>query len=313
MTAKTTEYTDFAKRAFAPATRLNEMFVGNVERVAKFQYELAGDLMQFGARADARDGQGERPDRRSFRKQREIATKFAEKAPARQQALAKLAADSQAGFANVVRGTRPRSRPARRPEPHVRLERRPAYPAAVPSAFCDAFRAAQQAQVHSPAMSQERLIKKYANRRLYDASQSRHITLDDIRGLIVKGEKIRVVEDKTGHDITRHILLQVIAEQEQFGRPILSTTVLESIIRFYGNSMQGFLASFLEKSIETFLHQQDNLQAQISKIVSQRRSRPWPTSRAQNLEALSKMQESMLSALHAEAREVARDEDEKRP
>ena len=71
-------------------------------------------------------------------------------------------------------------------------------------------------------MSQERLIKKYANRRLYDASQSRHITLDDIRELIVKGEKIRVVEDKTGHDITRHILLQVIAEQEQFGRPILS-------------------------------------------------------------------------------------------
>src|SRR5688572_31959344 len=82
-------------------------------------------------------------------------------------------------------------------------------------------------------MSQERLIKKYANRRLYDASQSRHITLDDIRALIVKGEKIKVVEDKTGHDITRHILLQVIAEQEQFGRPILSTPVLESIIRFY--------------------------------------------------------------------------------
>jgi polyhydroxyalkanoate synthesis repressor PhaR len=81
-------------------------------------------------------------------------------------------------------------------------------------------------------MSQERLIKKYANRRLYDASQSRHITLDDIRALIVKGEKLKVVEDKTGNDITRHILLQVIAEQEQFGRPILSTTVLESIIRF---------------------------------------------------------------------------------
>ncbi len=122
-------------------------------------------------------------------------------------------------------------------------------------------------------MSQERLIKKYANRRLYDASQSRHITLDDIRGLIVKGEKIRVVEDKTGHDITRHILLQVIAEQEQFGRPILSTTVLESIIRFYGNPMQGFLAGFLEKSVETFLHQQESLQAQISKIVAQHAAR----------------------------------------
>jgi len=117
-------------------------------------------------------------------------------------------------------------------------------------------------------MTQQRLIKKYANRRLYDATQSRHITLDDIRALIVKGEKLKVVEDKTGHDITRHILLQVIAEQEQFGRPILSTKVLEAIIRFYGNAMQGFLAGFLEKSVETFLNQQEALQAQISKIVA---------------------------------------------
>jgi polyhydroxyalkanoate synthesis repressor PhaR len=163
-------------------------------------------------------------------------------------------------------------------------------------------------------MSQERLIKKYANRRLYDASQSRHITLDDIRGLIVKGEKIKVVEDKTGNDITRHILLQVIAEQEQFGRPILSTTVLESIIRFYGNSMQGFLASFLEKSIETFLHQQDNLQAQISKIVSATPLATITDLTRSNLEALAKMQESMLSALLPKREKPSsRDEDEKRP
>jgi polyhydroxyalkanoate synthesis repressor PhaR len=164
-------------------------------------------------------------------------------------------------------------------------------------------------------MTQERLIKKYANRRLYDASQSRHITLDDIRGLIVKGEKIKVVEDKTGADITRHILLQVIAEQEQFGRPILSTTVLESIIRFYGNSMQGFLASFLEKSVETFLHQQDNLQQQISKIVSSAPIATMADLTRSNLEALSKMQESMLSALLPSKREKTstRDEDEKRP
>ena len=161
-------------------------------------------------------------------------------------------------------------------------------------------------------MSQERLIKKYANRRLYDASQSRHITLDDIRALIVKGEKIRVLEDKTGQDITRHILLQVIAEQEQFGRPILSTTVLESIIRFYGNSMQGFLASFLEKSVETFLHQQDNLQAQISKIVSATPLATMADLTRTNLEALSKMQETVLSALLPSKREKVRDEDEKR-
>jgi polyhydroxyalkanoate synthesis repressor PhaR len=164
-------------------------------------------------------------------------------------------------------------------------------------------------------MSQERLIKKYANRRLYDATQSRHITLDDIRALIVKGERIKVVEDKTGADITRHILLQVIAEQEQFGRPILSTTVLESIIRFYGNSMQGFLASFLEKSIETFLHQQENIQNQISKIVSATPLATVADLTRSNFETLAKVQESMLSAIlpKREKSTTSRDEDEKRP
>lgn len=160
-------------------------------------------------------------------------------------------------------------------------------------------------------MSQERLIKKYANRRLYDASQSRHITLDDIRNLIVKGEKIRVVEDKTGKDITRHILLQVIAEQEQFGRPILSTPVLEAIIRFYGNSMQGLLAAFLEKSIEVFLHQQEVVQNQISKIVAHTPLSTVADITRQNLETLSKMQESVLNAILSK-RDKGRDEDDKR-
>ncbi|MCJ7452917.1 MAG: polyhydroxyalkanoate synthesis repressor PhaR [Steroidobacteraceae bacterium] len=146
-------------------------------------------------------------------------------------------------------------------------------------------------------MKQERLIKKYANRRLYDASQSRHITLEDIRMLIVKGEKLKVVEDKTGRDITRHILLQVIAEQEQFGRPILSTKVLEAIIRFYGNAMQGFLAGFLEKSVEAFLNQQEALQAQISKIVASTPISTVADITRQNLETLSKVQENMLGAI----------------
>jgi len=96
-------------------------------------------------------------------------------------------------------------------------------------------------------MSKERLIKKYANRRLYDASISKHVTLEDIRDLIVRGEKIKVVEDKSGEDITRLILLQVIAEQEQFGKPILTTQLLESIIRYYGGPMQDFMARYLEQ------------------------------------------------------------------
>ena len=105
-------------------------------------------------------------------------------------------------------------------------------------------------------MSEERLIKKYANRRLYDASQSRHIRLDDVRNLVVAGTRVKVIEDKTNADITRLILLQVIADQEQFGRPILSTPLLEALIRFYGNSLESFLSSYLEKSVETFMHEQ---------------------------------------------------------
>jgi polyhydroxyalkanoate synthesis repressor PhaR len=111
-------------------------------------------------------------------------------------------------------------------------------------------------------MSEERLIKKYANRRLYDASQSRHITLDDIRNLVVAGVRVKVVEDKTSEDITRLILLQVISDQEQFGRPILSTQLLETLIRFYGNSLQNFLSAYLEKSVATFVHEQQGLQPQ---------------------------------------------------
>jgi polyhydroxyalkanoate synthesis repressor PhaR len=105
-------------------------------------------------------------------------------------------------------------------------------------------------------MSEERLIKKYTNRRLYDASQSRHITLDGIRSLVVAGVRVKVIEDKTNADITRLILLQVIADQEQFGRPILSTPLLEALIRLYGNSLQSFLSAHLEECVEVFMRQQ---------------------------------------------------------
>lgn len=142
----------------------------------------------------------------------------------------------------------------------------------------------------------ERLIKKYANRRLYDASQSRHVTLDDIREFIIKGEKIRVVEDKTGEDITRLILLQVIAEQEQFGKPILSTPLLESIIRFYGNGMQEFMARYLEKSVETFMRQQEGVQAQMAKMMANAPMTTMAEMARQNLELWTRMQENMASA-----------------
>jgi polyhydroxyalkanoate synthesis repressor PhaR len=143
------------------------------------------------------------------------------------------------------------------------------------------------------SMSEERVIKKYANRRLYDAAQSRHITVDDIRNMVVAGMRVKVVEDKTNEDITRLILLQVIADQEQFGRPILSTPLLESLIRFYGNSLQGFLSAYLEKSVETFMRQQDST---LKKIGGTPSLAALSELTRQNLEIWAKVQESVMAA-----------------
>ena len=149
-------------------------------------------------------------------------------------------------------------------------------------------------------MSEERLIKKYANRRLYDAAQSRHITIDDIRNMVIAGTKVKVIEDKTNEDITRLVLLQVIADQEQFGRPILSTSLLESMIRFYGNSMQSYFSSYLEKSVETFIRQQEVMQAQFSRGAANGTAGnsigPIAELTRQNLELWAKMQETLLAA-----------------
>ncbi len=148
-------------------------------------------------------------------------------------------------------------------------------------------------------MSKERLIKKYANRRLYDASISKHVTLEDIRDLIVRGEKIKVVEDKSGDDITRLILLQVISEQEQFGKPILTTQLLESIIRYYGGPMQDYMASYLEQSVSAFMRQQEGMQQQVSQMLS--KAPPPMNAMAeltrQNMEMWSRVQEGMLAMM----------------
>ena len=90
-----------------------------------------------------------------------------------------------------------------------------------------------------------RVIRKYANRRLYDATASRHVTLEDIRRLIAAGERVQVIDDRSGEDLTRAVLLQIISEQEQFGAPVLSVQLLEGIIRFYGNPVQDMLSRYL--------------------------------------------------------------------
>ena len=107
-----------------------------------------------------------------------------------------------------------------------------------------------------------RLIKKYPNRRLYDTQTSAYITLADVKKLVLDNEVFQVVDAKTGEDITRSILLQIILEEESGGVPMFSPAALSQIIRFYGNAMQGVMGSFLEKNIQAFMEIQDRMAEQ---------------------------------------------------
>ncbi len=99
----------------------------------------------------------------------------------------------------------------------------------------------------------DRVIKKYPNRRLYDTSTSSYVALADVKQLVMSQTPFRVLDAKSGEDLTRSILLQIILEHESDGAPILTEQVLANIIRFYGHSMQGYMGSYLEKNVQTFM------------------------------------------------------------
>jgi len=102
-------------------------------------------------------------------------------------------------------------------------------------------------------VNEERLIKKYPNRRLYDTQTSTYVTLSDIKGLVMANEVFKVLDAKTEEDLTRNILLQIILEEEAGGAPVFSSQMLSQIIRFYGNSMQGLMGNYLEKTMQSFV------------------------------------------------------------
>lgn len=143
-----------------------------------------------------------------------------------------------------------------------------------------------------------RTIKKYANRRLYDTHSSKHVTLDGIRQLVVDGEDVVVIDDTTGLDITRSILLQVISEQEQNGRPILSAGMLRHVIRFYGDPMQELMAQYLESSVEAFLNQQKSLQQQFRDLVANTPMMTLQNLVVRNLGAWAELQKAFLDAMN---------------
>jgi polyhydroxyalkanoate synthesis repressor PhaR len=105
-------------------------------------------------------------------------------------------------------------------------------------------------------MSDPRVLKKYPNRRLYDTATSKYITLEDVRRLVLNGVAFVVRDAKTDEDITRSVLLQVIAEQEEAGQPIFTIPILTQVIRFYGDAAQGLASEFLQRSLLAFGEQQ---------------------------------------------------------
>ena len=113
----------------------------------------------------------------------------------------------------------------------------------------------------------KRVIKKYPNRRLYDTDTSAYITLSEIKQLVMASEGFIVCDAKTGEDLTRSILLQIILEEEAHGSPMFTPEVLSNVIRFYGHTMQGFMGGFLEKSMQTMAEMQTRLGEQAKPLT----------------------------------------------
>ena len=112
-----------------------------------------------------------------------------------------------------------------------------------------------------------RVIKKYPNRRLYDTETSSYIKLTEVKQLVMDKVPLTVLDVKTGEDLTRSVLLQIILEEEAGGEPIFTVGVLSNVIRFYGNAMQSFLGPYLERNMQAFIDIQSRLGEQ-SKAVT---------------------------------------------
>lgn len=134
-------------------------------------------------------------------------------------------------------------------------------------------------------MASERLIKKYPNRRLYDTAESRYITLEEVREMVLQELPFKVVDRQTDEDITRNILLQIIMEQESGGEPLFSTDVLARFIRNYGEAAQSGFAEYLDTSLRFFNEQQKTIQEQMGKVLEGTPMDYWMKLGEQNMKA----------------------------
>lgn len=111
------------------------------------------------------------------------------------------------------------------------------------------------------------VIKKYANRRLYDTGRSSYVTLDDLCIMVKEGHDFVVYDAKSGEDLTRSVLTQIIVDQEAKGENLLPISFLRQLIGFYGDSLQSLVPNYLEQSFESFTKNQEHFREQINKSL----------------------------------------------
>lgn len=138
------------------------------------------------------------------------------------------------------------------------------------------------------------VVKKYANRRLYDTGRSSYVTLDDLCEMVKEGHDFIVVDAKSGEDITRSVLTQIIVDQESKGENLLPTNFLRNLISFYGDSVQGAVPNYLESTLEVFVKNQENLREQMNKSMESMRTMEGMFPGAANLEELNKQNMAMF-------------------
>lgn len=151
-------------------------------------------------------------------------------------------------------------------------------------------------------MTDERIIKKYPNRRLYDTNQSCYITLNDVRDLVLASVPFKVIDRQSGDDITRSILLQIIMEQESGGQPLFSANILEQFIRNYSDTTRKGFIEYMTQSVNLFTNQQEAMREQMHKMLAGTPLDSWLKVGEQNIQTWQKMQESILGNLKPKSR-----------
>ena len=143
---------------------------------------------------------------------------------------------------------------------------------------------------------EQRIIKKYPNRRLYDTELSKYVTLAHLRQLIHDGEEFKVTDSQSGKDITRSILIQIITEQEAGNEALFSTEMLTDLIRFYDETVHDVFQSYLDQSLQAFTQQQQVIQQSMEGLVGASAVKTMSDLAERNVELWMDMQKGFLEA-----------------